>query len=403
MDRIEGAVTLRDTIDYPARILVVSDSGTTVTTLGDDPGWPFIESTAPIMDGIRVVGTISTAVNVGTVIANSVWLFLGGLTLSVFGFVFVRLGPIDYIDQSLSAVQRLNQELDTLVDELEAKIDEKAYDLLIANQRLTTEIEAKRFVEGELRLAKEVAESANQAKSEFLAQMSHELRTPLNAIIGFSEVIGFQMIGPVGNERYVEYANDIHQAGHSLLELLTDVLDIARIEAGALDLEETQVFLPKVLIFARNLFAKRADDAGIELAVQVPDYGPIVHGDARRIKQIVVNLVSNAVKFTRRGGRVTISAYVDQNEKIVMEVQDTGIGIGASEMERVFLPFSRSRNPTVRDIDGVGLGLPLCKELIELHGGTIELTSSPGSGTTARVIFPIERTATNLQGTETAS
>ena len=403
VDRIEGAVALRDTIDYPARISVVAADGNPVTILGDDPSWPYIEATSPIMDGIRVVGKISTSVNVGTIIANSLWLFLGGLAFSVFGFVFIRLGPIDYIDQSLSTVRKLNQELDTLVDELEAKIDEKAHDLLVANQRLTTEIESKRFIESELRLAKDVAESANQAKSEFLAQMSHELRTPLNAIIGFSEVIGFQMIGPVGNERYVEYANDIHQAGHSLLELLADVLDIARIEAGALDLEETQVYLPKVLIFARNLFAKKAEDAGIELELRVLEDGPIVRGDARRIKQIVVNLLSNAVKYTRRGGRVTAAAFMDPNGKIVVEVQDTGIGIGASDMEKIFRPFSRSRNPTVRDIDGSGLGLPLCKELIELHGGTIELASSPDSGTTARVTFPLERSVANADRAEAAN
>ncbi|HET8728133.1 MAG TPA: sensor histidine kinase [Alphaproteobacteria bacterium] len=239
----------------------------------------------------------------------------------------------------------------------------------------------------ELRAAKETAETANRAKSRFLASMSHELRTPLNAILGFSEVIRDQMFGPIGQRRYVEYAKDIHDSGGHLLDLVNDVLDLSKIEAGKFELYLETVSVGRSIEEAANLLARRAEERGIELVRHNdPQLAPI-QADRRALKQMLLNLLSNALKFTPNGGRITIAAR-QENGMVAVIVADTGIGIPAHDLEKVMLPFEESGRRRPDDAQGAGLGLPIVKALIEMHHGRLQLDSVEGRGTTATLYFP---------------
>jgi signal transduction histidine kinase len=245
-------------------------------------------------------------------------------------------------------------------------------------------------VELELRRAKEAAEAANVAKSEFLANVSHELRTPLNAVIGFSEIMRDALMGPIDN-RYREYAQDIHESGQHLLRLIGDVLDLSKIDAGHLDLHDEPVDLGQVLASCQRLLGERARNVGIALEIDRARDLPVIMGDPVRLKQIVLNLMSNAVKFTPEGGRVSVRAAPDADGGVVITVTDTGIGMSTAEIDVALEPFRQVDNPMSRRYEGTGLGLPLAKQLTELHGGVLEILSHPGVGTTVRVHLPRSR------------
>lgn len=234
------------------------------------------------------------------------------------------------------------------------------------------------------------AQAANRAKTEFLANMSHELRTPLNAIMGFSEVMSLEVLGPIGQPRYREYAEDILTSSRHLLRLISDILDIAKIEAGKLDVEESVIDVGELLADAHRFVDKQAERAGLTLTVEALDL-PRVRGDERRLKQILLNLLSNAVKFTPAGGSVRVTARRTPGGGLAMSVHDTGIGIAPDEIERAMAPFSQVETGLARRYDGTGLGLPLSKALAELHGGSLTLESEPGVGTTVTVLLPPER------------
>jgi signal transduction histidine kinase len=241
----------------------------------------------------------------------------------------------------------------------------------------------------QLRLAKEAAESANRAKSEFLATMGHELRTPLNAVIGFSEIIMDAVMGPVDG-RYREYARDIHKSGQHLLGLIGDVLDLSKVEAGRLELHEGAVDVGRVIAACRRLVIERARANGVAIEEAVaPDLPPLM-ADELRLKQIVLNLVSNAVKFTPAGGRVSVAASVAEGG-MTITVADTGIGMRTEDIPAALEPFRQVDDALNRRFQGTGLGLPLAKMLTELHGGTLEIASEPGRGTTVRVRLPESR------------
>jgi signal transduction histidine kinase len=230
-------------------------------------------------------------------------------------------------------------------------------------------------------------ESASRHKSDFLATMSHELRTPLNAIIGFSEVLHEQMFGEL-NERQLAYVDDVLAAGKHLLSLINDVLDLAKIEAGRMELDFSQVAIPEILQSAVSMHAERASRGGIELALKTEPEEIPVTGDERRLRQVVFNLVSNAVKFTPANGRVDISARID-NGNVEVAVADTGPGIAAEDLEKIFEEFEQTNSG--KQVEGTGLGLPLSRRLVELHGGRLWAESEPGHGSTFRFTLPVKQ------------
>ena len=237
---------------------------------------------------------------------------------------------------------------------------------------------------------RERAEASNAAKSQFLANVSHELRTPLNAILGFSEILKTKLFGPLGAPQYDSYVCDIHDSGVLLLNLINDLLDLSKIEAGKFVLLEDMCDVLEIAEAALRVMAERAARAGVTLEQRFAALPPI-RADERKIMQILLNLLSNAVKFTPRGGRVRISAAVDAAGGVTFAVADTGIGIAPHQIEHVLKPFAQVENIMTRTHAGTGLGLPLCKALVEMHGGTLTLASEIGSGTTVTVVLPKER------------
>lgn len=243
-----------------------------------------------------------------------------------------------------------------------------------------------------LRQAKEGAELASRAKTEFLAHMSHELRTPLNSIIGFSDMLLSEVYGPLGVSRYWEYARDINESGRHLLDIINDILDVAKIEAGTLDIAAETIDVAQTVRNCLTMMRERAARAGVLLDGTVPFDLPSLSADARRMRQILLNLLSNAIKFTKPHGQVEVVAALDAEGRIAFQVKDDGIGIAPADIEKVLQPFGQVRQGASRTHEGTGLGLALVKSLTELHGGTLSIDSTLGLGTTVTVRFPAERT-----------
>ena len=233
------------------------------------------------------------------------------------------------------------------------------------------------------------AEAANRAKSEFLAIMSHELRTPLNAILGFSEMLREQYMGPLGSPKYIEYAGDIHSSGSHLLAIISDILDLAKAESGKLELSESEFDLAAIIEATLKMCRTKADDGNVKLEFASASF--TVFADERLICQVALNLVSNAVKFTPAGGPVTIAIQPSRDAGVILSVKDTGIGIAAKDLDRVLRPFEQVEGAMSRNHGGTGLGLPYSKRVIEIHGGTLTLSSQVNGGTTVRVELPASR------------
>lgn len=238
--------------------------------------------------------------------------------------------------------------------------------------------------QNEIRLAQ-----ASKAKSDFLASVSHELRTPLNAIIGFSEMIRDAMIGPV-DARYREYGGYIHDSGRHLQTIINDILDISKIENGRLELRDEIVSIGETAEACRRTLATMAAAAGVSLSLDISSALPCIRSDQVRFQQILLNLMSNAVKFTPAGGRVSVSASMEADGAVIA-VEDSGIGMKAEDIALALEPFRQIDGPLSRRFDGTGLGLPLAKALVELHGGHLEIQSAPAAGTLVRVRLPSER------------
>lgn len=253
-------------------------------------------------------------------------------------------------------------------------------------------IERKRGEEA-LREAKERAEAATHAKSSFIANLSHELRTPLNAIIGFTDIMQSGLMGVMENARYLEYVRDINQAGQHLLDLINDIMDLSRIEAGRLELHESVVPLPSVVDFVLSVVRDRARAARIGLDAEVSDDLPQVRADGVRLRQILLNLLTNAVKFTPPGGAVRLRAEVAGDGWLVLTVIDNGVGMTEEELRTALTAFGRIHKRSNGDVEGAGLGLPLTAKLVELHGGTFSLRPIPDGGTIATVRLPPKRLA----------
>ncbi len=275
----------------------------------------------------------------------------------------------------------------------------KILDLAISRMQLGQENlmiliarDVTRRVEAEQALlqAKQIAELSSRSKTEFLHNMSHELRTPLNAIIGFSEVMQRETFGPIGGQ-YVGYAKDIHESGRHLLSVINDILDVAKIESGRFDLTEERVAIADILDSTIRLVRDRAARTGVTLLAPVDEDLPIVRGDGRVLKQVLLNLLDNATKFTAAGGHVVVTATTTASGSIDITVADDGIGIPADRLESVMQPFGQVDSSLSRKYGGTGLGLPLAKRFMEMHGGTLILRSEFGVGTKVTIQVPAER------------
>ena len=244
----------------------------------------------------------------------------------------------------------------------------------------------------ELENARRAANIANRAKSHFLSNMSHEFRTPLNAIIGFSEVMSEGTFGPIGHAKYLEYSKDINVAETHLLEFVNDILDLVVLDVGQMPLIEEEIDVTDVASFCEMMVRKRATDSSIEIRIEVGDGVPRFTVDLHKLRQVILNLLSNALKFTGSGGLISLNIYTSPDGGVVFAITDTGIGMTEQDTVVAMEPFGQASREKSHTREGAGLGLPLSKALIERHGGTLEIDSMFGKGTTVRVTLPGSRT-----------
>jgi PAS domain S-box-containing protein len=257
---------------------------------------------------------------------------------------------------------------------------------------LSVDITEHKRAEAAANAAKDEAEIANRAKSEFLANMSHELRTPLNAINGFSEMIFTEALGPIGNVEYQKYASYIKEAGVHLLDLINDLLDISKIEAGSVELTDDDINVADLLRYCVAMIRERADAEDVRILVDIDEeLLPLLRADETRVRQIVLNLMSNAVKFTPADGTVTVRAWYHIDRGFVLQVADTGIGIAPENIPKALTRFEQVESTLDRAYEGTGLGLPLTKSLVEQHDGSLDLHSELGVGTVVTVSLPADR------------
>ncbi len=288
-------------------------------------------------------------------------------------YVRARNAAEDALQESEQILQQRVLELEVVRDQLEQRGSELVE---LAESRDT---------------ARSQAELANRSKSEFLANMSHELRTPLNAVIGFSEIIKNETFGPVGSTKYREYGGDIHGAGRHLLDLINDILDLSKIEAGGEELHEEEIEIQEIIRSVMTLVKGRAEKGDVRLVLDLPDGLPMLRADERKTKQILVNILSNAIKFTEAGGSVTLKIWCRPGSGHVFRITDTGIGMALQDIPKALMPFGQIDSELGRKYEGTGLGLPLTKHLVEMHSGSLDLQSAKGVGTTVTVRFPAER------------
>jgi PAS domain S-box-containing protein len=303
-----------------------------------------------------------------------------------------KLSIEEFYAKDISSFELANgvpSNIETNDDRVVQVVDVRSHDggVLSVSTDVTDAITREQYLQD----AMKHAELANRAKSEFLANMSHELRTPLNAILGFSEILQTEPFGELGDHRYNEYANDIHDSGSHLLEIINDILDLSRIEAGQVTLREESVDVGEIVQRVITMLNGRAAEGGVVIVDDLADDLQGLYADARILRQIMVNLISNAVKFTNRDKEVSVSAEINSAGEFIVCVSDEGIGIEEEDLVRVLEPFGQADGSLTRMFEGVGLGLPLTKSFVELHGGDLYLESEVGVGTTVSLAFPPER------------
>jgi signal transduction histidine kinase len=267
---------------------------------------------------------------------------------------------------------------------------------LVLSQRVRYMLRASETQE-RLVASMQAAEAANRTKTEFLANMSHELRTPLNAIIGFSQLMCDRLYGPLA-DKYHEYATIVGDSATHLLTIINDVLDLAKAESNRLVLTAEEVDVVQLVTLCNSMLDPQIRASRVDYRVEVDDGLPSIYADAAKLRQILINLLSNAFKFTPPGGKVTLAVTGDRATGLVIRVEDTGIGIAPDEMPIVLTPFGQVDSGLARKYQGVGLGLPLTKSLVELHGGTMEIESDPGLGTVVTVRLPTARLPADAPG-----
>jgi len=323
-------------------------------------GMPFLVAFLGVLVIAFLCGTAAAALSV-LLSVGAVWLFIVPLHLTM-------LAPYQVLAFTVGAVTMI---------------------AIIATMRLASE--KMRRINENLRLSEAQLAEASKAKTDFIARMSHELRTPLNAINGFSEMIRDAMIGPL-DARYRSYGADIHSAGRHLQNVINDILDISKIEGGRLELQDEPVSIVDMLESCRRIVAAMAETTGVALSLDVPAHLPLIRCDALRLRQILLNVMSNAVKFTPVGGSARVSAAIEESFAVIT-VADTGIGMRAEDIAIALEPFRQVSNGTddawTRRFNGTGLGLPLAKTLVELHGGSLAIASAPQRGTTIAIRLPL--------------
>ena len=300
--------------------------------------------------------------------------------------------PIISIEKAADAVA--SGSMDTRVETLPKHSPRELHRLARNFDAMVDELQRR---EDNLRIAMHQAESANRAKTDFLANMSHELRTPLNGILGFADILRQQMFGPVGAPRYVDYSHENYKAGSHLLEVINDILDMAKVEANELNLQEGNVDLGDVVQSCQRLTEERAKEGNVTLRADIAHDLPLIHADRRMVTQILLNLVSNAIKFTPDSGTVTVTVALDEVGACAIRVADTGIGIEPEHLALIMKPFYQVETVMQRKYEGTGLGLPLVKAMAEIQGATLSIDSHVGSGTTATVLFPPEAVMTRQE------
>jgi signal transduction histidine kinase len=341
--------------------------------------WSMSPVQALIYEGMRVLSIAFTAV--------------AGL-IALFGYWAVSVLAVRPIGRIVRQLREFRDNHFDQVAPLSRTAAREIADLDQAANALGEFLKNRDRREMELHAARDAAEAANRTKSAFLANMSHELRTPLNAIIGFSELITTQTLGPLGNERYLEYMHDIHAAGQRLHSVVNDILDMAKVELGSLELDVSTFPLKPLLGSCVSAAREEAKAKRIDVREHLPAHLPALLADERKLRQAVSNILSNAVKFTPEGGRVTMTVEWHHTLGIAISITDTGEGIPADKLESVLAPFGQADMSLSRKHEGAGLGLPLAKALVELHGGTLTLKSTVGAGTEVKIALPPERLAT---------
>lgn len=338
--------------------------------------------------------------------------FIGGIFITGALMVYLLIKEARRANQSLTVANNAETALREAHDSLEQRVLERTSALsweIEERKRAEAALEshlahvehAKMAIERqseelanlaeELTEARDLAQSANRTKSEFLATMSHELRTPLNAIIGFSEMIIKEVFGPVNNEKYREYIDDIHVSGNHLLALINDILDLSKVESGQDDLYEEKINIADTVQSIVRLVTGRAEQHGVSLRLDIQDNPASLYADERKLKQILVNLLTNSIKFTDPGGEITLKVSSCRNQGYMFQIIDTGIGIAKEDIPKALSQFGQIDSALNRKYEGTGLGLPLTKSLAELHGGSLELESELGVGTSVTVSFPPAR------------
>jgi signal transduction histidine kinase len=360
--------------------LVYDIDGNLVFMRGDRPSGPKLVQSSPIVMASEAAGSVVLEVSLYPFLGRLGVLGLVGLVLGIGAYVSVHILPLRVLRRAvaqLDATQAVLHEQIAMTESALATAREKTLIAEETSQKLVAALGR--------------AELANRTKSEFLSNMSHELRTPLNAIIGFSDMMMTQCFGPVGDQHYVGYVSDIHRSGHLLLDIINDILDLSKIEAGRMVLHRETVDIRDVVESCQRLIAGRAEDAGLLLSVEWSVPGALsLQADGTKLKQVLLNLLSNAVKFTPRGGRVTVAIRCPAEGLVELSVADTGIGMSAADLEIAMEPFRQVENSHTRKYQGTGLGLPLVKALVELHGGKFRVESEPGIGTKATVVLSTE-------------
>jgi len=353
-------------------------------------------SNASDLQHIYVVASLMVMIAARIMIsANFMPIIIAGTGLMTFTVALRCLNETGYLYSGLGALAIGCQIFFVM---LARKLQETARDMFIfkaQKEELVTKLIAERdkaeAAKAEAEREKQRAEEASKAKSQFLATMSHELRTPLNAILGFSEIISREMFGRHEVSAYKTYANDIHNSGSYLLSLVNDILDLTRIEAGRRDMHDEPLIVTDSLEDVKNFVAFKLKEKSQILTFDIPAMLPKVMADRRAIRQIWINLLSNAAKFSPAGGEITVKASYRETGELAVSFIDNGPGMPEEEIETAMQAFTRGSLAVKKAVDGAGLGLPIVKGLITLHGGHFELRSKPGQGTEATVVFPLSR------------
>jgi two-component system, cell cycle sensor histidine kinase PleC len=334
------------------------------------------------------------------IVANFMPILIAGTGIITIGAALRCLAEADMIYSVLAGLIML---LEVFFLFVSRQLQNTARDRLIFRAQKDSLIEQLRIEKERAEEERRNAEDANRAKSVFLANMSHELRTPLNAIMGFSEVLENELFGPMQNTAYKDYAGDIHNSGRYLLTLINDILDLSRIEAGRRDIVEEPTHVQDCMDHAKNMLVGRATEKTIEIIISAPANLPKVLCDYRAMNQIIINLLTNAVKFTPENGKVNVTGRIVPDGRMALIVSDNGPGIPKSEQQNLLKAFSRGSHATKLAIEGAGLGLPIVRGLMEAHGGTLDIVSEPGKGTDIICYFPAGRVLSGPRGEAIAS